>query len=94
MGLSSIAYSLSPEGLSFSGQQYATSLLNLLHNEQADVGPALASSSKPELHHSWMVQPGLREPVDPAVVFKSGKKHAEGEKSQSICFQFLKKKKF
>lgn len=73
-GLPSIAYSLSPEGLSLTGQQYATSLLNLLHHEQADMGASLASSSKPELHHSWMVQPGLREPVDPAMVFKAGKK--------------------
>ncbi|CAG09828.1 unnamed protein product [Tetraodon nigroviridis] len=71
-GLPSIAYSLSPERLSLAGQRYATSLLNLLHNEQADAGPSLASSSKPELHHSWMEQPGLREPVDPAMVFKPG----------------------
>lgn len=76
-GLPSITYSLSPEGLGLTGQQYATSLLNLLHNEPADVGPSLASSSKPELHHSWMVQPGRREPVDPTMVFKPGKRHAE-----------------
>lgn len=78
-GLPSIHYSLSPEGLSLTGQQYATSLLNLLHNEQADVGPSLASSSKPELHEGWMVQPGLREPVDPTMVYKPGKKRAEGK---------------
>lgn len=91
-GLPSIAYSLSPEGLSLTGQQYATSLLNLLHNEQADMGPSLASSSKPELHHSWMVQPGLREPVDPAMVFKPGKKQAEGKNPRiplSLCFYIL-----
>lgn len=78
MGLPSIAYSLSPQGLSLTGQQYATSLLNLLHNEQADMGPSLPSSSKPELHHSWMVQPGLREPVDHATAFKTGKKMLSG----------------
>lgn len=78
-GLPSIAYSLSPEGLSLTGQQYATSLLNLLHNEQADVGPSLASSSKPEMHPSWAVQAGLREPVEPAMVFRPGKKPAEGK---------------
>lgn len=76
MGLPSIAYSLSPEGLSLTGQQYATSLLNLLHNEQADMGPSLPSSSKPELHHSWMVQPV--EPVDHATAFKPGKEVLNG----------------
>lgn len=74
VGLPSIAYSLSPEGLSLTGQQYATSLLNLLHTEQADMGASLPSISKPELHPSWMVQPGLREPVDHTMAFKTGKK--------------------
>lgn len=72
-GLPSIAYSLSPEGLSLTGQQYATSLLNLLHTDQGEVGPSMASGSKPELHHSWMTQQGFREPVDPAAAFESGK---------------------
>lgn len=71
-GLPSITYSLSPEGLSLTGQQYASSLLNLLHTDQGEVGPSTASSSKPELHHSWMMQQGFREPVDPAVAFESG----------------------
>lgn len=74
VGLPSLAYSLSPEGLSLTGQQYATSLLNLLHTEQADMGASLPSSSKPELHPSWMVQPGRREPVDHTMAFKPGKK--------------------
>uniref|UniRef100_A0A3P9BFK3 Si:dkeyp-11e3.1 n=1 Tax=Maylandia zebra TaxID=106582 RepID=A0A3P9BFK3_9CICH len=47
-GLSSIAYSLSPDGLSLTGQQYASSLLNLLHSDRGEMGP-VASSSKPEL---------------------------------------------
>lgn len=89
VGLPSIAYSLSPEGLSLTGQQYATSLLNLLHNEQADVAPSLPSGSKPELHHGWMVQPGLREPVDPTVVFKTGKKNAKGELSNGPALEEL-----
>lgn len=75
-GLPSIAYSLSPEGLSLTGQQYATSLLNLLHNDQGEIGPSMASSSKPELHSSWMVQQGFRESVDPAVGFEAGKPSA------------------
>lgn len=70
--LPSIACPLSPDGLSFSGQQYATSLLNLLHNDPSESGPSMASSSKPELHHSLMVQPGFREPTDPAVGFEHG----------------------
>lgn len=66
-GLPSIAYSLSPEGLSLTGQQYATSLLNLLHTDQTEGGPSGGpSTSKPELHHSWMMQQGFRESVDPA----------------------------
>lgn len=74
VGLPSLAYSLSQEGLSLTGQQYTTSLLNLLHTEQADMGASLPSSSKPELHPSWMMQPGLREPVDHTMAFKPGKK--------------------
>lgn len=72
-GLPSIAYSLSPDGLSLTGQQYATSLLNLLQNDQGEMGPSMAHSSKPDLHHGWMVQQGFREPVDPAVGFEPGK---------------------
>lgn len=86
VGLPSIAYSLSPEGLT--GQQYATSLLNLLHTEQADMGASLPSSSKPELHPSWMVQPVLREPVDHTMAFKSGKKKWI---LLSVCFSELNK---
>lgn len=72
-GLPSIAYSLSPEGLSLTGQQYATSLLNLLHTDQAEGGPSGGpSTSKPELHHSWMMQQGFRESVDPA--FEPGRR--------------------
>ncbi|XP_056898477.1 transcription cofactor vestigial-like protein 1 [Takifugu flavidus] len=73
VGLPSLAYSLSPEELSLTGQQYATSLLNLLHTEQVDMGASLPSSSKPELHPSWMVPPGLREPVDHTMAFKPGR---------------------
>lgn len=70
--LPTLAYSLSPEGLSVTGQQYATSLLNLLHNDRCDVGPSGASSSKPELLPSWTVPQGFREPLDPAVGFEPG----------------------
>ncbi|XP_058506253.1 transcription cofactor vestigial-like protein 1 [Solea solea] len=69
-GLPSIAYSLSTEGLSLTGQQYATSLLNLLHSDRSEMGPSMASSSKPELLPSWTVPPGFRESVDPAVGFE------------------------
>lgn len=72
-GLPSITYSLSPEGLSVTGQQYATSLLNLLHSDRGEMGPSMASSSKPELLPSWTVPPGFRESVDPAVSFEPGR---------------------
>ncbi|KAL3973220.1 ATP-dependent Lon protease [Sarotherodon galilaeus] len=71
-GLSSIAYSLSPDGLSLTGQQYASSLLNLLHNDRGEMGP-VASSSKPELLPSWTIPQGFRESVDPAVAFEPGR---------------------
>lgn len=72
-GLPSISYSLSTEGLSLTGQEYATSLLNLLHTDQAEGGPSGGpSTSKPEVHHGWMVQQGFRESVDPA--FESGRR--------------------
>uniref|UniRef100_A0A3Q4I2C1 Si:dkeyp-11e3.1 n=1 Tax=Neolamprologus brichardi TaxID=32507 RepID=A0A3Q4I2C1_NEOBR len=70
-GLSSIAYSLSPDGLSLTGQQYASSLLNLLHSDRGEMGP-VASSSKPELLPSWTIPQGFRESVDPAVAFEPG----------------------
>lgn len=68
--LPSIAYSLSTEGLSLTGQQYATSLLNLLHSDRTEMGPGVASSSKPDLLSSWTLPAGFREPVDPAVGFE------------------------
>ncbi|XP_070769347.1 transcription cofactor vestigial-like protein 1 [Enoplosus armatus] len=71
-GLPSIAYSLSPQGLSLTGQQYATSLLNLLHNDRGEMGPSMASSSKPELHPGWTVPQGFRESVDPGVGYEPG----------------------
>ncbi|XP_035016458.1 transcription cofactor vestigial-like protein 1 [Hippoglossus stenolepis] len=69
-GLPPIAYSLTPQGLSLTGQQYATSLLNLLHSDRGEMGPSMASSSKPELLPSWTVPQGFRESVDPAVGFE------------------------
>lgn len=71
-GLPSLAYSLSQEGLSVTGQQYATSLLNLLHNDRSEMGPSMASSSKPELPPSWTMPQGFRESMDPAVGFEPG----------------------
>ncbi|XP_059201698.1 transcription cofactor vestigial-like protein 1 [Centropristis striata] len=73
-GLPSITYSLSPEGLSLTGQQYATSLLNLLHSDRGEVGPSMASSSKPELHPNWTVPQGFRDSVDPGVGFEPGRR--------------------
>lgn len=71
-GLPSIAYSLSQDGLGLTGQQYATSLLNLLHSERSEMGPSMASTSKPELLPSWTVPQGFRDSVDPALVFEPG----------------------
>ncbi|TMS17677.1 Transcription cofactor vestigial-like protein 1 [Larimichthys crocea] len=74
-GSGSLAYSLSSEGgLSITGQQYATSLLNLLHNDRGEMGPSMASSSKPELHPSWTMPQGFRESVEPAESFEAGRR--------------------
>ncbi|XP_040031364.2 transcription cofactor vestigial-like protein 1 [Gasterosteus aculeatus] len=73
-GLQSLAYPLSPGGLSLTGQQYATSLLNLLHNDRGDIGPSMASGSKPELHPSWPMPQGFRDSVDPAAGFEPGRR--------------------
>ncbi|XP_051276602.1 transcription cofactor vestigial-like protein 1 [Dicentrarchus labrax] len=73
-GLPSIPYSLSSEGLSRTGQEYATSLLNLLHNERGEMGPSIASSSKPELLSSWTMPQGFRESVDPNGGFEPGRR--------------------
>ncbi|MEQ2161427.1 hypothetical protein GOODEAATRI_009518 [Goodea atripinnis] len=70
--LSTIMCSLSPDGLSLTGQQYSTSLLNLLHGDRAEVGASIASSSKPEPLPSWAVPPGFRESVDPSLGFEPG----------------------
>lgn len=82
-GLPPIAYTLSSGGLGLTGQQYATSLLNLLHTDQAEGGPSGGpSTSKPELHHNWMMQQGYRESVDQT--FESGETLMEN-KCHSKC---------
>ncbi|KAM8908730.1 transcription cofactor vestigial-like protein 1 isoform 2-T2 [Spinachia spinachia] len=73
-GLPSLAYPLSPRAMGLAGQQYATSLLNLLHNDRGEMGPSVASGSKPELHPSWPVPQGFRDSVDPAAGFEPGRR--------------------
>lgn len=83
-GLQSLAYPLSPGGLSLTGQQYATSLLNLLHNDRGDIGPSMASGSKPELHPSWPMPQGFRDSVDPAAGFEPGRPSAATNFFQTV----------
>ncbi|XP_049442591.1 transcription cofactor vestigial-like protein 1 [Epinephelus fuscoguttatus] len=73
-GLPSLTYSLSPDGLSLTGQQYASSLLNLLHSDRGEMGPSVASSSKPELHPSWTMPQGFRDSMDPTLGFEPGRR--------------------
>lgn len=68
-----LPYSLSQDGLSLTGQQYATSLLNLLHNDRGDLGPSMASSSKPEVLPNWTMPQGFREPVDHTPGYETGR---------------------
>lgn len=71
-GLPTIMCSLSSGELSLTGQQYATSLLNLLHSDRADMGPSTVTSSKAEPMPSWTVPQRFREPVDPPISFEAG----------------------
>ncbi|KAM7417412.1 hypothetical protein PAMA_017187 [Pampus argenteus] len=73
-GLPSITYSLPPDGLSRTGQQYATSLLNLLHSDRTDMLPSMASTSRPELLSRWMVPQGFRDSVDSTAEFEPGRR--------------------
>ncbi|XP_054887232.1 transcription cofactor vestigial-like protein 3 [Poeciliopsis prolifica] len=68
-----IMCSLSPDGLSLTGQQYSTSLLNLLHGDRGEMGAAIASSSKPDPLPGWAVPAGYRESVDPPIGFEPGR---------------------
>lgn len=70
--LSSFAYPLPPQGLSLTGQQYANSLLNLLHNDRNEMGPSMPSGSKPDLLPSWSMPQGFVEPTESG--FEHGKK--------------------
>lgn len=72
-GLPTIMCSLSSGELSLTGQQYATSLLNLLHSDRADMGPSMVSSSKAEPIPSWTVPQRFRESVDPPISFEAGR---------------------
>ncbi|XP_077466645.1 transcription cofactor vestigial-like protein 1 [Stigmatopora argus] len=65
------AYSV--EDLSLTGQQYASSLLNLLHGDRAETVAGMASGSKAEHLPNWMVPQGLRDSVEPAGGFELGK---------------------
>jgi len=71
-GLPTIMCSLSSRELSLTGQQYATSLLNLLHSDRPEMGPSTVSNSKPEPAPSWAVPQGYRESADPPVGFETG----------------------
>ncbi|CAM9168777.1 unnamed protein product [Lampetra planeri] len=62
------------KGLSVTGEQCATSLLNLLHSDRTEMGPSMASSSKPELLPSWMVPQGFRDSVDLTGGFETGRR--------------------
>lgn len=75
LGLLPISYppSLPNEGLGMTGQQYASSLLNLLHSDRAEVSTDMAPGSKPDFLPSWTSHPGFRDPMDPVVGLDSGK---------------------
>ncbi|XP_057706713.1 transcription cofactor vestigial-like protein 1 [Corythoichthys intestinalis] len=70
---SSPAPMYSVEDLSLTGQQYASSLLNLLHSDRAETGAAMASGSKAEHLANWMVPQGFRDSVEPVGGFEPGK---------------------
>ncbi|XP_077433685.1 transcription cofactor vestigial-like protein 1 isoform X2 [Vanacampus margaritifer] len=69
-GLPAAEYSA--DDLSLTGQQYASSLLNLLHGDRAEMVPGVASGSKAEHLANWMVPQGFRDSVEPAGGFEPG----------------------
>uniref|UniRef100_A0A3Q2ZUP7 Si:dkeyp-11e3.1 n=1 Tax=Kryptolebias marmoratus TaxID=37003 RepID=A0A3Q2ZUP7_KRYMA len=84
-GLPSIMCSLSPEGQCFTGQQYSASLLNLLHSDRGEMGPSMASSSKPEPVPGWTVPQGFRESADPPIGFEPGESETAFAKPSPLC---------
>ncbi|KAK0148906.1 Transcription cofactor vestigial-like protein 3 [Merluccius polli] len=76
LGLTSMPYSITTDGLSLTGQQYATSLLNLLHSDHNEMGPGGASGSQPELLlPSWSTPAAFNDSLDPSVGFDPGRRH-------------------
>ncbi|XP_077388097.1 transcription cofactor vestigial-like protein 1 [Festucalex cinctus] len=63
----------SAEDLSLTGQQYASSLLNLLHGDRAEMAPGVASGSKAEHLANWMAPQGFRDSVEATGGFEPGK---------------------
>ncbi|XP_014885131.1 transcription cofactor vestigial-like protein 1 [Poecilia latipinna] len=71
--LPNLMCTLSSDALSLTGQQYSTSLLNLLHGDRGEMGAGIASSSKPDPLPGWAVPAGYRESVDPPIGFEPGR---------------------
>ncbi|KAG7266789.1 hypothetical protein CRUP_028111 [Coryphaenoides rupestris] len=80
LALPAMPYSLTADGLSLTGHQYANSLLNLLHSDRNDpgmgpgmgpsmgpvMGPGMGLGSKPELLPSWTAPGAFRDSLDPS----------------------------
>lgn len=61
-----------PEGLMVAEHQYTNSLLNLLHNDQPDLGSVVLAPSKQELISGWTKYPGFSNQMNTDISFDSG----------------------
>lgn len=64
--------SVSTEGLMVAEHQYTNSLLNLLHNDQPDLGSVMVASSKQDLISGWTKYPGFRNQINADIGLDSG----------------------
>ncbi|KAI7801945.1 transcription cofactor vestigial-like protein 1 [Triplophysa rosa] len=63
---------VSTEGLKVAEHKYTNSLLNLLHNDQPDIGSVMVAPSKQELISGWTKYPGFSNQMNTDISFDSG----------------------
>ncbi|KAA0709369.1 hypothetical protein E1301_Tti004206 [Triplophysa tibetana] len=63
---------VSTEGLKVAEHKYNNSLLNLLHNDQPEIGSVMVAPSKQELIPGWTKYPGFTNQMNTDISFDSG----------------------
>lgn len=64
--------SVSTEGVMVAEHQYTNSLLNLLHNDQPDLGSVMVAPSKQDQISGWTKYPGFRNQINTDISLDSG----------------------